>query len=55
MSNAAFAVVDADESGKVDEKELYSGLLLIHLKLGCVMRDRPRVVQSIDNEFTPFS
>jgi Ca2+-binding EF-hand superfamily protein len=35
MSNAAFAVVDADESGEVDEKELYSGLLLIHLKLGC--------------------
>jgi hypothetical protein len=35
ISNAAFAVVDADESGEVDEKELYSGLLLIHLKLGC--------------------
>jgi hypothetical protein len=30
----AFAEVDADGSGHVDEKELYSGLLLIHLKLG---------------------
>jgi hypothetical protein len=28
-------VVDTDESGEVDEKELYSGMLLIHLKLGC--------------------
>lgn len=35
MSDNAFAVVDADGSGEVDEKELYSGLLLIHLKLGC--------------------
>ena len=35
LSDAAFDVVDADESGEVDEKELYSGLLLIHLKLGC--------------------
>lgn len=35
MSNAAFDMVDADQSGSVDEKELYSGLLLIHLKLGC--------------------
>jgi Ca2+-binding EF-hand superfamily protein len=53
ISNAAFAVVDADESGEVDEKEIYSGLLLIHLSWD-VMRDRPRVVLSIDNEFTPF-
>lgn len=30
----AFDVVDTDGSGSVDEKELYSGLLLIHLKLG---------------------
>lgn len=30
----AFDEVDADGSGHVDEKELYSGLLLIHLKLG---------------------
>lgn len=34
MSNWAFDVVDLDGSGFVDEKELYSGLLLIHLKLG---------------------
>jgi len=34
MSNWAFEVVDTDGSGCVDEKELYSGLLLIHLKLG---------------------
>jgi Ca2+-binding EF-hand superfamily protein len=34
MSAAAFDVVDQDGSGCVDEKELYSGLLLIHLKLG---------------------
>ena len=34
MSDWAFDVVDADGSGSVDEKELYSGLLLIHLKLG---------------------
>jgi EF hand len=30
----AFETVDQDSSGTVDEKELYSGLLLIHLKLG---------------------
>jgi Ca2+-binding EF-hand superfamily protein len=35
LSNWAFDAVDADGSGSVDEKELYSGLLLIHLKLGC--------------------
>ena len=29
-----FDVIDTDGSGDVDEKELYSGLLLIHLKLG---------------------
>jgi hypothetical protein len=34
MCQSAFEVVDADGSGEVDEKELYSGLLLIHLKLG---------------------
>jgi hypothetical protein len=31
---SAFEAVDMDSSGTVDEKELYSGLLLIHLKLG---------------------
>jgi len=30
----AFEAIDTDKSGSVDEKELYSGLLLIHLKLG---------------------
>jgi Ca2+-binding EF-hand superfamily protein len=30
----AFQVIDTDKSNSVDEKELYSGLLLIHLKLG---------------------
>ena len=34
MSDSAFDAIDADGSGEVDEKELYSGLLLIHLKLG---------------------
>jgi hypothetical protein len=34
MLEWAFDQVDADGSGNVDEKELYSGLLLIHLKLG---------------------
>jgi hypothetical protein len=34
MSTSAFDLVDVDGSGTVDEKELYSGLLLIHLKLG---------------------
>lgn len=34
MIESAFQTVDADGSGEVDEKELYSGLLLIHLKLG---------------------
>lgn len=35
LSDWAFDVIDTDGSGSVDEKELYSGLLLIHLKLGC--------------------
>lgn len=35
MCDTAFDGVDLDGSGSVDEKELYSGLLLIHLKLGC--------------------
>ena len=30
----AFAMVDTDQSGDVDEQELYAGLLLIHLQLG---------------------
>lgn len=34
MCDAAFDIVDADGSGAVDSNELYSGLLLIHLKLG---------------------
>jgi len=50
MSDYAFDSVDVDGSGSVDEKELYSGLLLIHLKLGlyagpaaCKPVDRERV------------
>eukprot|EP00546_Thalassionema_frauenfeldii_P006672 CAMPEP_0178913562 /NCGR_PEP_ID=MMETSP0786-20121207/10912_1 /TAXON_ID=186022 /ORGANISM="Thalassionema frauenfeldii, Strain CCMP 1798" /LENGTH=265 /DNA_ID=CAMNT_0020586319 /DNA_START=69 /DNA_END=863 /DNA_ORIENTATION=- len=50
MSDWAFDAVDVDGSGCVDEKELYSGLLLIHLKLGvyagpaaCKPVDRARV------------
>lgn len=35
LCDTAFDGVDLDGSGSVDEKELYSGLLLIHLKLGC--------------------
>ena len=34
MAKSAFELVDQDGSGEVDEKELYSGLLVIHLKLG---------------------
>ena len=34
MCNTAFETIDQDGSGSIDEKELYSGLLLIHLKLG---------------------
>merc|ERR1711862_334169 len=34
ISDWAFDSVDVDGSGCVDEKELYSGLLLIHLNLG---------------------
>jgi hypothetical protein len=30
----AFELIDTDKTNSVDEKELYSGLLLIHLKLG---------------------
>ena len=32
--DAVFDAIDTDGSGSVDEKELYAGLLLIHLKLG---------------------
>jgi Ca2+-binding EF-hand superfamily protein len=35
MCDTAFDGIDADGSGEVDAKELYSGLLLIHLKMGC--------------------
>jgi hypothetical protein len=34
MIDSSFQLVDQDGSNDVDEKELYSGLLLIHLKLG---------------------
>lgn len=34
ICDAAFESTDLDQSGFVDQKELYSGLLLVHLKLG---------------------
>ena len=34
ICDQAFATIDIDGSGCVDEKELYTGLLLIHLQLG---------------------
>jgi EF hand len=34
LCDQAFALIDSDGSGCVDEKELYTGLLLIHLQLG---------------------
>jgi hypothetical protein len=50
MCDASFELVDVDGSGTVDVTELYSGLLLIHLKLGmyagpaaCRPLDRVRV------------
>ena len=34
MCDEVFAAMDANHSGTIDEHELYTGLLLIHLKLG---------------------
>ena len=34
MCHMAFDAMDSDASGQMDEKELYAGLLLIHLQLG---------------------
>jgi len=48
MTDNAFDLVDADGSGEVDEKELYSGLLLIHLKLGCYAG--PAACKPVDHE-----
>lgn len=33
MVDKAFVVIDADGSGEIDKKELYAGLILIHLRL----------------------
>ena len=33
LTDWAFQTIDADGSGQVDKKELYTGLLMIHLKL----------------------
>jgi len=53
MCENAFKLCDEDKSGEVDEKELYQGLLLIHLQLGLyagpaacrpIGRDRSREV-----------
>ena len=48
MSKWAFETVDADGSGEVDEKELYSGLLLIHLKLGSYAGPAACKVSNVD-------
>ena len=37
LSDRAFELVDSDGSGYVDKKELYSGLLVIHLTLATYM------------------
>ena len=34
LCDSVFDAIDTDNSGRVDEKELYAGLLLIHLKFG---------------------
>jgi hypothetical protein len=33
LCRSAFAIVDSDKSGQVDKQELYTGLLLVHLRL----------------------
>mmetsp|Transcript_5896 Transcript_5896/g.8344 ORF Transcript_5896/g.8344 Transcript_5896/m.8344 type:complete len:327 (+) Transcript_5896:139-1119(+) len=48
MTDNAFKLIDADKSGEVDEKELYAGLLLIHLKLG--MYAGPAACKPVDQE-----
>ena len=53
MISSSFEMVDQDGSGSIDEKELYSGLLLIHLKMGvyagpaaCKVRPRGRATKA---------
>jgi hypothetical protein len=48
MVHNAFDLVDQDGRGFVDEKELYAGLLLIHLKLGMVVG--PAACRTISRE-----
>lgn len=35
LCNTIFDLIDEDKSGYIDQNELYQGMLLIHLKLGC--------------------
>mmetsp|Transcript_26394 Transcript_26394/g.34369 ORF Transcript_26394/g.34369 Transcript_26394/m.34369 type:complete len:334 (+) Transcript_26394:26-1027(+) len=48
MADNAFVLIDSDNSGEVDEKELYSGMLLIHLKLG--MYAGPAACKPVDHD-----
>lgn len=48
LLDQAFDLVDQDDSGTIDEKELYSGLLLIHLKLG--LYAGPAACKPVDKE-----
>lgn len=48
LLDQAFDLVDQDNSGTIDEKELYSGLLLIHLKLG--LYAGPAACKPVDKE-----
>lgn len=49
MCDKVFDSIDTDGSGTVDEKELYSGLLLIHLKLGMYIGS-PACARPLDRE-----
>ena len=57
LCNGAFDCIDIDRSNSVDSKELYSGLLLIHLKLGCYAGPaacRPLSRERCDRVFEQF-
>jgi len=49
MCDKVFDSIDTDGSGTVDEKELYSGLLLAHLKLGMYIGS-PACARPLDRE-----
>lgn len=48
LCDSAFDCIDADESGHVDETELYAGLLMIHLYLGMYLG--PAACKPLDRE-----